>query len=206
MPIESADLHGNAPDQCSVALLVVDVINDLEFEGGERLLRHALPVAARIAALADRARRRGVPVVYVNDNFGKWRASMEQQLHHCLADGVRGRPVAALLAPHDEDYVVLKPKHSGFFATGLELLLRHLGAETLVIAGLTGDRCVLFTAQDAFLRDFRLVLPRDAIASIDPRSNARALAFMERTLSARIVSSTGVRFPPRKTRGKRTKA
>src|SRR4051812_33590254 len=98
----SPDLHGNAPDQHPMALVLIDVINDLEFEGGERLLRHALPMAARVAALAARARRAGVPVVYVNDNFGRWRSSFEQQLHHCLEDDVRGRPLVERLSPREQ--------------------------------------------------------------------------------------------------------
>src|SRR6267142_3636274 len=116
-PLRNRDLHGNVPDTAEVALLLIDVINDLEFDGGEELLRHALPVARNIAALKKRLQQQEVPVVYVNDNFGKWRSDFKKTVMHCLQDDVRGKPITELLAPGDEDYFVLKPKHSGFFST-----------------------------------------------------------------------------------------
>src|SRR4051812_31525552 len=105
-----------APDQSPVVLLLLDVINDLEWEGGERLLPHAEAMARPLAALVERARAAGVCVVYVNDNYGKWRSDLSQLVEHCLHDGVRGREVVELLRPGPDDYFVLKPKHSGFFA------------------------------------------------------------------------------------------
>ena len=96
MPARNEDLHGNAPDKSPVALLLIDVINDLEFPEGDQLLRHALPMAQQIAALKRRARQGGIPVVYVNDNFGRWRSDFSAQVEHCLHDGVRGRPVVDL--------------------------------------------------------------------------------------------------------------
>ena len=118
------DVHGNVPDNATVALLLIDVINDLEFDGGEALLAHALPVAAQIAALKRRATQAGIPVVSVNDNFGRWQSDFAKLLAHCLEDGVRGQPLAEQLRPEPDDYFVLKPKHSGFYATTLDLLLR----------------------------------------------------------------------------------
>src|SRR6185369_6580115 len=112
MPAKNEDLHGNAPDKSDVALLLIDVINDLEFEEGEQLLKHALPMARQIAKLKSRAKERGIPVVYVNDNFGRWRSDFTAQVEHCLKDGVRGQPIAELLKPGKDDYFVLKPKHS----------------------------------------------------------------------------------------------
>src|ERR1700738_3271819 len=123
MPAKNEDLHGNAPDKCAVALLLIDVVNDLDFPEGDQLLRHALPAARCIAGLKARARREGVPVVYVNDNFGRWRSDFRAQVEHCLRDGVRGQPVVELLWPDQDDYFVLKPKHSGFFSTALDTLL-----------------------------------------------------------------------------------
>src|SRR4051812_4226639 len=111
---KSSDLHGNAPDQCRVALLLIDMINDFEWEGAEAMFPRALAAAKAVAALRRRARQAKVPVVYVNDNFGKWRSDFRNLLEHCLNDDVRGRPIAELLRPDREDYFVLKPKHSGF--------------------------------------------------------------------------------------------
>lgn len=185
-------LHGNAPDESPVALLVIDMINDLEFEGGKQLLPHALRAARRIAALKRRAREARVPVVYANDNFGRWRSDFWQAVHHCLHDGARGRRLAEILEPDKNDYFVLKPKHSGFYATTLGTLLNYLGARRLVLTGVNGDTCVLATAMDAYLRDFELHVPRDCVASISPAHNRSALAYMKRVLDADTRSSAQI--------------
>src|SRR5690606_34868634 len=112
MANDSSTLHGSAPDQSPLALLIIDMINDLEFPGGEELFRHSLPVAERIAALKRGARAAHVPVIYANDNFGRWRSDFRQVVAHCLYDGVRGQPLAELLKPDEDDYFVLKPKRS----------------------------------------------------------------------------------------------
>src|SRR3712207_523854 len=112
-------LSGSAPDSSPAALLLVDVMNDLEFPGGEGLLEHALPMARAIADLRARARAAGVPCIYANDNFGRWRSDFREIVRHVREDGVRGKPVAELLRPDTEDYFVLKPRHSAFFGTSL---------------------------------------------------------------------------------------
>ena len=184
------DLNGNVPDDMAVALLLIDVINDLEFDGGEALLAHALPMATRLAALKRRATEAGIPAIYVNDNFGRWQSDFAKLLAHCLDDGVRGRPLAEQLRPERDDYFVLKPKHSGFYATTLDLLLRYLHVTTVILTGLTGDICVLFTANDAYMRDFHLVVPADCVVSQDSEENRHALRHMERVLKADIQPST----------------
>lgn len=184
MPAKNQDLHGNAPDRSSVALLVIDMINDLEWEGGDALLPHAVAAARRVASLKARARDAGVPVIYANDNFGRWRSDFREVVEHCLNDGVRGEPLARLLRPESDDYFVLKPKHSAFFATTLDTLLTYLGVRRLVLTGVTGDRCVIITAMDAFLRDYDLHVPGDCTASCDPRENGAVLAYMKRVLHA----------------------
>ena len=195
MPVKNPDLHGNAPDHAAVVLLLIDVINDLEFEGGAALLTQALPMADRLAALKRRARASGVPAVYVNDYFGRWRSDLRAQLAHCLAEGVRGRPLVERLLPEPDDYFVLKPKHSGFFSTTLDTLLTYLRARTLIVTGLTADNCVLFTASDAYLRDFHLVVPEDCVAAIDPRHTGQALEHMRRVLKADLTPSTALSLP-----------
>ena len=164
------------------ALLLVDVINDLEFDGGEDLFRYALPAMKRLAALVHRARRADVPVIYANDNFGHWRSDFNAIVRHCLDEDVRGRPIAKLLAPEQSDYFVLKPKHSAFFSTALDTLLHSLGTKRLVLAGLAGDICVLFTAHDAHMREYELFVPSDCIASESVASNKWALEHMRRFL------------------------
>ncbi len=193
MPLSrSEDLHGAAPDKCACALLLIDWINDLEFDSGEKLLPGALAAAKPTAALRRRAKQAGVPVIYCNDNFGKWRSDFRSLLDHVLKDDVRGRPIAQLLAPDEHDYFVLKPKHSGFHSTSLDVLLAHLGARTLILTGVAGNFCVLFTAQDAYMRDFRLLVPQDCVASEEEADNRHALAHMAKVCKAGIGPSTGV--------------
>lgn len=189
MKRETSDLHGNAPDNSLVALLLVDVINDFDFPGGAQLLRHALPAAKRIVALKERCRRDGIPAIYVNDNFGKWRSDFRSLVSHCLKKDMRGQRVVKLLKPERDDYFVLKPKHSGFYSTTLDLLLQYLGAKTLILTGFTGDICILFTANDAFVRDYRLVIPSDCVVSQDSTENQRALKYMKRVVDADIHTS-----------------
>jgi nicotinamidase-related amidase len=169
------------------ALLLVDWINDFEFEGSEGLLRAAEIAAQRTSMLRDRATAAGLPVVYVNDNFGSWRSDFKEVIDRCRRS--RGRDVTDLLEPRDGDFFVLKPKHSGFLHTPLELLLDHLDIGTLVITGIAGNICVLFTAHDAHMRDFRVVVPRDCIASNTERDNEFALAQLATVVHADVRRS-----------------
>lgn len=190
MPPKNHDLHGMVPDSSPVALVLVDVINDMEFPGGDRLAEHALPAAERIAELKRQARELGIPVIYCNDNFGRWRSDFHEVVQHCLEDGVRGANVVRLLKPDHDDYFVLKPKHSAFYSTTLDTLLDYLGARRLIFCGFSGDVCVLFTAGDAYMRDFHLHVPSDCSASIDVEENERALAYMRKNLKADTTPST----------------
>jgi len=190
MPIKSKDLHGNVPDSAGAALLLIDVVNDFEFEDGDKLLELALPVGKQIANLKKMANDAGIPAIYVNDNFGKWQSDLNKIVSHCLEDGVRGEPFVKLVLPDDDDYFVLKPKHSGFYCTSLELLLEHLGAHNLILAGIAGNNCVLFTANDAYMRDFKLFVPADCSVSIEPEDNDYAFQQMQKVLKADIRAST----------------
>jgi nicotinamidase-related amidase len=176
----SAIAHGHS----RAVLLLIDVINRFEFDGGQALFRAARPVARRIVALKERAARAGMPVVYVNDNFGRWRSDFRAIVDHCLRNDARGRDIVRRLAPTAQDYFVLKPSNSAFYASVLETLLRHFGAETLLLTGVATDNCVLFTAHDAYLRGFRLFVPRDCVAAETSARNTRALQIIARTMKA----------------------
>jgi hypothetical protein len=139
-------LYGNVPDKSSVVLLLIDVINDLDFAGSDKLIRFALPMAKRLASLKERAKKHGCAAIYVNDNFGRWRSDFKSQVQHCLDDNVPGRKVVEFLHPEDDDYFVLKPAHSGFYSTALELLLKHLEAHTLILTGVSTN-CACFLLQ-----------------------------------------------------------
>ena len=170
------DLHGAAPDQSDTAVLILDMISDFEFEDGARLLRVASAVAPRIGQLAQRARAARVPVIYVNDNLGRWQSDFSAIVRHCSEKGSRGAPIVDILAPQPRDYCVLKPKHSGFFATALATLLEYIGVERLVLTGVATHQCVLFTANDAYVRDFKLHIPWDCVAAKTPRKVAWQLS------------------------------
>jgi nicotinamidase-related amidase len=193
VPAKNPDLHGNVPDKADTALLLIDVINDLEFPDGDKLLTFALPMAQRLAALKRRAGQAGVPAIYVNDNFGRWQSDFNKQVDHCLGN-VRGRPIAELLRPAPDDYFVLKPKHSGFYSTALELLLAYLQVKRLILTGIAGNNCVLFTANDAYMRDYDLAVPSDCVASNTEEDNRHALLQMRQVLKADTRPSTEVVF------------
>ena len=180
------DPHGNAPDQANTALLLIDVVNDFEFDGGERLLKLAMPVGQNIAALKSKAKQAGIPIIYANDNFGIWRSDLNKIVSHCMNPAVRGARFVQLVLPDKDDYFVLKPKHSGFFCTTLELLLEYFGARNLILTGIAGNNCVLFTANDAYMRDFKIFIPQDCVVSETPEEHEYALKQMEKVLKADI--------------------
>ncbi len=191
---DSRNIKGNGSAGHRWALLLVDVINELEFEGAEKLRPNAMAMARRAAALRTRASRAGVPVIYVNDNFGQWRSDFRMLVDRCLHGGVRGEPIARLLAPGEDDYFVLKPLHSGFYTTTLDLLLRELGSRKLVICGVATEGCVLFTASDAYMRGFEVFVPRDGCASESPQRHRHALDIMEKMLKADTRPSARITF------------
>jgi nicotinamidase-related amidase len=183
------DLHGSAPDKSGAALLLIDVINDFDFPEGEQLLQLAIPVGKNIAGLTHRARAAGIPVIYVNDNFGRWQSDFKKIVDHALTEG-RGKQFVEMLLPEDDDYFVLKPKHSGFYSTSLALLLTHLGTKNLILTGIAGNNCVLFTANDAYMRDFKIFVPSDCIVSNTEEENRHALEQMENVLKADTTIAT----------------
>jgi len=186
-----------------VALLLVDVINDMDFPGSGGLVRQAIPMARRLAKLKARASQAGVPVIYVNDNFGQWRSDFRRLVDHCVNEDVPGREVAAMLRPGDDDYFVLKPKHSAFYGTTLDTLLEFLGIRTIVLTGIAGNLCVLFSANDAYMREYRLIVPRDCTVSNTPEINAHALRQMKTGLKADIRPSSTIRFGLEALRGRK---
>jgi len=181
----------------SIALLIIDVINDMEFEEGKQLFKQALPMARKIAALKRRASAAEIPIIYVNDNFGHWRSDLKKQISHCLIDGVRGEPITRLLLPDHSDYFVLKPKSSAFFGTTLHTLLQYLEVQTLVLTGIAADVCILFTAHDAHLRDYEIIVPSDCVASNTLAETRMALANMKKAAHAVICKSAAIDFKRR---------
>ena len=191
MPEKNIDLHGSAPDKHQFALLLIDVINDFDFPEADELLKYARKMAPNLLRLKRRAQEAGIPVIYVNDNFGRWKSDFRHTVNHCAQHG-RGRDVVKLLRPEKSDYFVLKPKHSGFFSTTLETLLRYLETQILILTGIAGNFCVLFTANDAYMRDFHLFVPSDCTVSNTKKENDSALWLMKKFLKADTRSSSRI--------------
>lgn len=185
-------MHGVG--RMSLALICIDVINAFDFEDCEPLVAAATAAAPRIHALQERARAAGVPVIYVNDNFGQWRSDFRQTVQSCCELARPGHKVSDRLRPHDSDYFVLKPRHSGFFETPLELLLQNLRVDQLVLVGFATNICVLFTASDAHMRGYRVIVARDCTASNSQELTDQALEHMRLVSGATILSSDELDF------------
>jgi len=169
------------------ALLIVDVINDFAFPGGDQLARQMPGVVEAIDKLRQCADALQRPVIHVNDNFGRWRSNFDQVIDYCRRKGGAGAEIADRLAPRKTDYFVLKPGQSGFYRTPLPSLLEYLEVSKLVLTGVAGDQCVLNTAMDAHMRDFKLWVPADATASITPQRNRRALDHISEVLGGSVA-------------------
>jgi len=176
------------------ALLLIDVINDLAFPGSGALVAQAEPMALRLAALKLRVAAAGVPVIYVNDNFGQWRSDFRQTVAHCTARVSPGRRVSQRLRPTARDYFVLKPKHSGFFDTTLDTLLDSLRTRRVILTGIAGNICVLFTANDAHMRGLKVYAPADCIVSNTVTDNEHALHQIETVMKGQVAPSVRLRF------------
>lgn len=169
------------------ALVVIDMINTYDHKDAELLIPSAAEVVPVLTGLIGRARKRDVPVIYVNDNFGEWRSHQGELLDKALAGPHAG--LVEPLRPDDESLFVLKARHSIFFDTPLEYLLRQQGVEQLVLCGQVTEQCVLYSSLDAHIRHFDVVVPRDAVAHIHPDLADAALRMMERNMGAHICRS-----------------
>jgi nicotinamidase-related amidase len=176
------------------ALLLIDVINDLAFDGSEALVSHAESMATALARLKRRATAAGLPTIYVNDNFGQWRSDFRRTVAHCTARSSPGRDVSQRLRPTARDYFVLKPKHSGFFDTTLDSLLEALRIRRVILTGIAGNICVLFTANDAYMREFKIFAPADCIVSNTVPDNDHALRQIKTVMKGNIALSTRLTF------------
>lgn len=149
-------------------------------------------MARRLAELKARCTAAGIPSIYANDNFGRWRSDFPRLVASCLQPDVRGHELVERLKPDEDDYFILKPRHSAFFQTNLDILLKYLGVHTLIVTGVAGDMCVLFTANDAYIRDFRVIVPADCMASEDEANNRQVSALMQRVLKADTSPSAAI--------------
>jgi nicotinamidase-related amidase len=177
----------------ATALLIIDFFNPFIANVGRGYAAAALRAAVRTARLKARLRATKVPVIYANDNFGNWESEFSSLVERCRALPGAAGEIAALLAPVAGDRSILKPRHSAFFETPLPFLLGTLGVRRLILTGIAADSCITFTAHDAHVREFRVWVPSDCVASPSiPRTRA-ALAQLRRVLDASVASSTAAR-------------
>ena len=183
------------PAAGETVFIILDLISDWTFPDAHKLLPRAAAIAPRVRALRDRCQRAGVPTIYCNDNRGHWRSDFRQVISLSQQAGGAGARITALLAPSEDDFFVLKPKHSAFFGTPLELLLQHLRARRLILSGVASDQCVVATAFDARMRDYEVVVPRDCVASQSASRNRRAIEHLAAATSIRTAPSGRLRLP-----------
>ncbi|HVT90889.1 MAG TPA: isochorismatase family cysteine hydrolase [Tepidisphaeraceae bacterium] len=172
----------------------IDCINDLEFLSGDKVLPWAMKLSTRLAAFRGKMRRAGLPVIYVNDNFGQWRSHFGDVYQHCIRKGARGREVSRRLKPGPNDYFILKPRHSGFFSTSLLPLLEDLKIKRLILSGIATNLCVLFTAHDAHMHRYPMVVLSNCCAAESDFDHNVALSQLEKFCGAEICLSKEVRF------------
>jgi nicotinamidase-related amidase len=188
------------PSPVPVALLLIDVLTTFQFPDGDAILKGALAIRDALIRLKARARNFGIPVLYVNDNFGDWRSEKEVLMGRCLE--AKGREFVRSLLPDGEDYFVLKPMHSAFYMTPLEVLLQHLQVETLILTGLTSNSCITVTAHDANMRGFDIFIPSDCSCARNSEEHSQALKQLQVMAGANVSDSSSLRLPNliRKTR------
>jgi len=184
-------MHGAVPERAAAAMLVLDMFSDFNFEDGPRLASLAVPVAKRIRTLKARMTREQTPCIYVNDNLGRWRSDFCSVVRR--AESSAGAAIARLLQPQQRDYCLLKPKHSAFFGTPLDTVLQTLGARTLILTGTTTPQCILFSATDAYVREYRLIVPSDCVIASTRKQQQLALYFLSAVLGARVCQSRSIR-------------
>ncbi|PZQ59960.1 MAG: cysteine hydrolase [Phenylobacterium zucineum] len=182
------------PAPGGVGLLIIDLLNPMDFEGAEAMATTAMAAAQAAARLRVEADGLGVPTVYVNDNFGQWHSDRERIVDAARAATPLGRRLVETIAPRPDDYFVIKPQFSGFYATHLQVLLPKLGVNRLVLTGLAADICVLFTAADAHMRAYGLWAPADAVASSHPAHTEWTLAILRKSMGAQTASSRELRL------------
>lgn len=166
------------------ALLIIDMFNDFDFVGGDDLLRHTEPIVEPILQLKRHFKDNDLPVIYCNDNFGQWKDSTEDIVRH--VESSNGRDIAKRIAPEDKEYFIIKPRHSAFYGTQLDILLRQLDVDKIVMTGVASDICILFSANDGYMREYELHVPQDCVAAETDKRNESALTVIHETLGIPI--------------------
>jgi nicotinamidase-related amidase len=180
----------NRPKSPSFALLIIDMINDFDFKHGNMLLEHTKLIIDPILKLKKQMQEKGFPIIYINDHYDLWQADFDKIIDTCKNE--RNGQLIETIKPQQDEFFLIKPKHSAFYGTALNTLLKRLKVETLIITGIAGNICVLFTANDAYMREYQLWIPEDCIASASKEDNHYALKMMNHVLKASIKKSVDI--------------
>lgn len=176
----------------NTALIIIDVINHFQFKNGDKLFEHTQNILLPLLQLKKHAKLNRLPIIYINDHYNLWQANFQKIIDMCITK--KNENYLKKIAPDEDDYFLIKPKHSAFYGTSLNTLLYHLHIKSLIITGIAGNICVLFTANDAYMRDFKLYCPQDCIASVDQQDNKYALTMMSNVLKANTNKSKELPF------------
>jgi nicotinamidase-related amidase len=171
----------------SSALIVVDMLNSYEHDDADRLTESVEKIVEPLSELIARAERDGTEIIYVNDNYGDWNSSQEELAKRAL-NGARPDLVEPLLPPDGADFV-LKARHTIFYMTPLEYLLGQKEIDHLILTGQVTEQCILYSALDAYVRHFKVSVPRDAVAHIHEDLAEAAFRMMEINMGAEITAS-----------------
>ncbi|OLN21130.1 isochorismatase [Domibacillus antri] len=172
------------------ALLIIDMINDFNFPNGQKLAVETEKILSPILTLKQYCRSNDIPVIYVNDHYNLWKADIRLIIDRARND--LSTPIIQQVKPDHHDYFLIKPKHSAFYGTALHTLLSELGTDAVIVTGTAGNICVFFTANDAYMREFDVYVPNDAIASEFLKYNKCALKMMETVLNADVRPSAAL--------------
>lgn len=175
------------------ALLIVDMISNWDFPDAESIVPFAERIAPRIAELQARCRRNGVPIIFANDNHGRWRSDFRSLVDASLTSD-RGARITAQIQPQETDYFVLKPMHSAFFATPLELLLADLNTKEVLVAGISTDQCVVVTVAEARMRGLDVRVLADCTATQSAARHKRALLHLVEALRVETPEASEVKL------------
>jgi nicotinamidase-related amidase len=170
------------------AVLVIDMLNAYRHEDAELLVRNVADIIDPLAGLIAKARERDdIDLIYVNDNYGDFTAARDKIVWSAL-DGAR-RDLIKPIVPDKDCRFLTKVRHSAFYATALDYLLGRLETKRLIVTGQVTEQCILYTALDAYVRHLPVVVPRDAVAHIDPDLARAALKMMQKNMSAEIATA-----------------
>lgn len=170
----------------NTALLIIDMINDFNFDHGNILADKALIIAEQIQLLKKQCQKENIPIIYINDHYNLWQAELNKVMEYCSNE--KSVQVIDKIKPNDSDYFLIKPRHSAFYGTALYTLLNQLQVKKLILTGIAGNICVLFTANDAYMREYPLLIPDNCIASVDDKDNQYAIRMMKNVMSAKIFT------------------